>query len=243
MKKTRFVVLVLVVLIYFLFINFQKSSLSNICNNVFGLNDYNVISVSKNDDYSGIGQKIVDGKDGYFTTFTTFDDNKKIYKEYKQNVDASWSEHSYWGGTMAENGCGITALAIILSGYGKDFSPEVLRQKYYPVMNYDNFSNELLNEFCIENSDFYFDNVHLSDKSILKHLQSNRPILVCVWNRPTNNRWTTASHYMVLLAADNSGKVYVSNPNGGKYDSKSSGWYDIKEVSPFIAKAIYIESY
>jgi len=48
---------------------------------------------------------------------------------------------------------------------------------------------------------------------------------------------------MVLLAADNSGKVYVSNPNGGKYDSKSSGWYDIKEVSPFIAKAIYIESY
>ena len=81
MKKTRFVVLVLVVLICFLFINFQKSSLSNICNNVFGLNDYNVISVSKNDDYSGIGQKIVDGKDGYFTTFTTFDDNKKIYKE------------------------------------------------------------------------------------------------------------------------------------------------------------------
>ena len=54
MKKTRFVVLVLVVLICFLFINFQKSSLSNICNNVFGLNDYNVISVSKNDDYSGI---------------------------------------------------------------------------------------------------------------------------------------------------------------------------------------------
>lgn len=243
MKRARFVVLVLVILICFLFINFEKDNFSNVCNNIFESDNYTVIGISKNNDYSGIGQEIVYSKDGYFTTFTTLDDNKKIYKEYKQNIDASWSSNSYWGGTMAKNGCGITALAIILSGYGKDFSPEVLRQKYYPVMNYDNFSNELLEEFGIENSDFYFDNFHLSDKAILKHLHSNRPILVCVWNNPNNNRWTTASHYMVLLAADNSGRVYVSNPNGGKKDSKSSGWYDIDEVSPFIAKAIYIESY
>lgn len=49
----------------------------------------------------------------------------------------------------------------------------------------------------------------------------NRPILVCVWNKPYDNRWTTASHYMVLLAADNKDMVYISNPNSGKNDSKS----------------------
>ena len=63
------------------------------------------------------------GKDGYFTTFTTVNNHKKTYKEY-------------WGDTMAENGCGITVMSIILSGYGKDYTPEDLREKYYPFSLY-----------------------------------------------------------------------------------------------------------
>ena len=61
---------------------------------------------------------------------------------------------------MAENGCDITVMSIILSGYGKDYTPEDLRQMYYPVMNYDNFSSELSSTFGIKNSDFYYDSVH-----------------------------------------------------------------------------------
>ncbi len=30
---------------------------------------------------------------------------------------------------------------------------------------------------------------------------------------------------------------------GGENNSKSSGWYKFKEVTPYIAKALYIESY
>lgn len=48
---------------------------------------------------------------------------------------------------------------------------------------------------------------------------------------------------MALLATDNNDMVYISNPNGGKNDSKSSGWYKFKEITPYIAKALYIESY
>ena len=48
---------------------------------------------------------------------------------------------------------------------------------------------------------------------------------------------------MLLLAADNGNMVYVSNPNGLENDSKSSGWYDIDEISPYIAKALYVEDY
>ena len=83
----------------------------------------------------------------------------------------------------------------------------------------------------------------MSNDAIIEHLQSNRPIIVCVWNNPSDNRWTTASHYMALLATDGKGMVYVSNPNGLENDSKSSGWYDMNEITPYLAKAIYIEEY
>lgn len=144
---------------------------------------------------------------------------------------------------MEENGCGITSLSIILSGYGKEVTPEELRQKYYPVLDSNEISKELSKNYGIKNSDFLYDSFHLSNEFILEYLQSNRPILICLWNKPSNNRWTTASHYMVLLATDNNNKVYVSNPNGLKHDSKSSGWYDINEVTPYLAKILLIESY
>ena len=75
---------------------------------------------------------------------------KNTYIEYKQNADSSWSNNQYWGGTMAENGCGITALATILSGYNKNYTPEDLRQQYYPKLNYDILSKELSNTLKIQ---------------------------------------------------------------------------------------------
>ena len=205
--------------------------------------EYEIIKENSNSNYSGAGQKKVENKDGYFTTFTTIEKNKKTYKEYKQNGNSSWSSKEYWGGTMEENGCGITAISIILSGYGKNYTPEDLRKKYYPVLDSSTISTELSKTFQIKNSDFYYDSSHLSNNSIKEHLLTNRPILICVWDKPSDNRWTTASHYMVLLACDNNDMVYVSNPNGLENDSKSSGWYDINEITPYIAKALYIEDY
>ena len=249
LNKKRIIVLVLfIILISYLYYNFLTNNFifSTIGQNldIFNFSSgYKVIKQDTNKNYSGIGQEKVKNKDGYFTSFTTEDNYKKTYIEYKQNGNSSWSNKEYWGGTMAENGCGITVMSIILSGYGKDYTPEDLREMYYPVMDYDKFSHELSSTFGLKNSDFYYDSVHLSDESIIEHLQSNRPVVVCVWNSPTDNRWTTASHYMVLLAADSNNMVYVSNPNGLENDSKSSGWYDIDEITPYLAKAIYIEDY
>ncbi|MCI9365710.1 MAG: hypothetical protein HFJ54_03750 [Clostridia bacterium] len=134
-------------------------------------------------------------------------------------------------------------MSIILSGYGKEYTPNDLRERYFPVLNGEKISNELSKTFGIKNSDFYFDQVHLSNKNIKNHLATNRPILICVWNKPEENRWTTASHYMVLLATDGYDKVYLSNPNGLEEEYKASGWYDINEITPYIAKALFIESY
>ena len=246
LNKRKVLIFILLMMVIICLYNNYVNNFSNFHSNLtlFNSSDkYKVIKQDINNNYLGIGQEKVKDKDGYFTTFTTVDKYKKTYIEYKQNGDSSWSNNEYWGGTMAENGCGITALAIILSGYDKNYTPEDLREMYYPVMDYEKFSNELSSKFGIKNSDFYYDSVHLSDESIIEHLQSNRPIIVCVWNNPTDNRWTTASHYLVLLAADNNNMVYVSNPNGLENNSKSSGWYNIDEVTPYIAKALYIEDY
>ena len=247
MKKKRIILLIIILGIFLSFRSgiFTDTSykLNKFISKITNTAEYKTIKQDINKNYSGIGQEKVKNKDGYYTTFTTIEDHKKTYIEYKQNGNSSWSNNQYWGGTMSENGCGITALAIILSGYNKEYTPEKLRQKYYPVLNYDSLSKELTNTFKIKNSDFYYDSIHLSKVKLQEHLQTNRPILICAWNQPHNNRWTTASHYMVLLATDDNDMVYISNTNGGKNDSKSSGWYKFSEVTPYIAKALYIESY
>ena len=247
-KKRIIFLIIIIILIIWLYNNFilTNNTLSDISNklNISNYtNNYKVIKKDTNKNYSGKGQEKVSNKDGYFTTFTTENNYEKTYIEYKQNGDSSWSNKPYWGSTMSENGCGIVVLSIILSGYNIDYTPEDLREKYEPVMDYEKLSSELSSTFGIKNSDFYYDSTHLSNSYILEHLKSNRPIIVCVWNQPHDNRWTTASHYMALLACDDNNMVYVSNPNGLKNDSKSSGWYDIDEVSPYIAKALFIEDY
>lgn len=252
-SEKRFIIVVFfIVLIVYFYMRIAVSSISSPINEVNAnsiystgskKSNYEIIKADANMNYSGTGQEKVQGQDGYFTTFTTVDKNKKVYKEYKQGGNSSWSQNQYWGGTMEENGCGITVMSIILSGYNKSYTPENLRKKYQPVLNYDNLSSELSKSYGIKNSNFYYDSDHLSNNTIINHLKTNRPIIACVWNKPHNNRWTTSSHYIALLACDDYNIVYVSNPNGGENDSKSSGWYNINEVSPYIAKILYIESY
>lgn len=247
-KLNRVVIFILLItVVIYLFINYLINiDFFNYLKRNFNLSntfEYKIIKQDKNPNYSGIGQEKIKNKDGYFTTFTTEDTYKKTYKEYKQNSSSSWANNEYWNGSMAKNGCGITVMSILLSGYGIDYNPEDLRKKYYPAMDYDTMSSELNNIYDIKNSDFYYDSIHLSDETIIEHLQTNRPIIVCVWDSPQDNRWTTTSHYMILLAADDYNMVYVSNPNGLENDSKSSGWYNIEEITPYIAKALYIESY
>ena len=204
-RKIILLLLILICILYFYNKNY-KTNLDNPTN-------YKTIQLYNNKNYSGIGQEKIKNEDGYFTTFTTGKKYQKTYKEYKQNGNSSWSTNEYWGGTMAENGCGITVLSIILSGYDKNYTPEALRQKYLPVLDYEKLPYELSSTFGIKNSNFYYDSSHLSNQAIQEHLNTNRPIIICVWNKPKNNRWTTSSHYMALLATDNNGLVYVSNPN------------------------------
>ncbi len=202
-------------------------------------NDYNTNS---DEPVIVAGQTPIDNADGYTNSFTTLNDiYKKTYVEYKQNLNASWAENAYWGGTMAENGCGITALSIIASGYGSNLTPEDFRTKYYPHLDSSKISRALHN-LGIDCSDFYFSNIYFSESYISDWLKSNRPVLICVDSK-LKNRWTTASHYMVLLDVNDNGLFYLSNPNGEANTEKASGWYKPDDILPFVAKALFIESY
>lgn len=217
----KFILFIIAVFLLIILYNHYASKIFTLAGNISknqsatmsSVREFDTIKLDHNSNYLGVGQQSITGKDGYFTTFTTYGTYKKTYKEYKQNGNSSWAMKSYWDGTMETSGCGITAMSIILSGYNKNCTPEDLRKEFYPVLNGDLISSTLSKVYNLDNSDFYYDSVHLSNNNIFKHLESGRPILICVWNKPTANRWTTSSHYLVLLACDDNNMVYVSNPN------------------------------
>ena len=123
-KKTHpfLKIFILVVLCVCVYLGYEYKKNGNLNNVVQVISKINLTKLnleeqnySSNNDLSG--KVSVDKKDGYTTIFTTLnEENKKTYKEYKQNLKtASWSEKNYWGGTMRKNGCGITSMAIIAS--------------------------------------------------------------------------------------------------------------------------------
>ena len=244
LNKTPFIVMLLLVLGIYIIFGKYKDIISrlNLSNNEKSGITVDIPKLSENENYLGIGQEIVEGKDGYDTIFNAVDG--KVYKEYKQNGNSSWKSNRYWGGTVEDNGCGLAAIATLLSGYGYNYTPEDLRKIYVNFegehLEGNQMSDELSNKFKIENTDFLYASIYFEKEYIIEKLSKNRPILICVWNNP-DSRWTTSSHYMLLLATDNQNKVYVSNPNGLYGKIKMSGWYDTELVLPYIAKALFIE--
>lgn len=119
----------------------------------------------------------------------------------------------------------LLVLQHLQVGYGMNYTPEDLRKKYAPTkkdhLAGDDISYELQSYFNIDNSNFRYAESYFTKDYMFKWLKNDKPILICVWNKP-NAKWTTASHYMLLLATDNISKVYVSNPNGEKDGTRAS---------------------
>lgn len=232
--RTIFILLIIAICVYFGYEYNTNGNLNNVTQ-VFSKIDLNKIDLKKFDlkkinlleqNYSSNnvikeGQIQIDNKDGYSSTFTTLNlKYQKTYKEFKQNMNSSWSEKSYWGGTMRNNGCGITTMAIVASGYGLDITPEDLRKEYYPHLDADNMK-DAFKKLGIKSSDFYYHNSYLNKKYIVDWLKTNRPVIICVGNEK-DNKWTDKSHYMALLDVNKNGLVYLSNPNGLEGEKNAS---------------------
>lgn len=83
MKKRKILMLLIIILGMFIFfrnISFNNISyrLNKFVSKITNTSEYKTIKQDINKNYSGIGQEKVKNKDGYFTTFTTIENHKKL---------------------------------------------------------------------------------------------------------------------------------------------------------------------
>lgn len=152
--------------------------------------------------------------------------NGKEYKEFKQS-QGSYASVPYSGGTISSSGCGPTSVAIVASGYGKNYTPGTLvedAKKKYNVSNFTaspNATAKMLNTAGLSYTSTY----SLTKENLKNHLKTGKPAVLSVDNS-CGGMFTSATHYIAILDIDENGKkVYVANPS-----NKASGWINIDNV-------------
>lgn len=174
--------------------------------------------------FGGEGTTNVGGVD--VETYTS--SSGKTYVQYKQNV-GPWADMNYGGGTIAAQGCSITALAITLSGYGFNYTPADWSG---PLIS---MTGELISDLpgtsevgILEEQQAYLTVQPENKTDIQNHLKTGNPVIIHVLGRDQyNSSYTSNQHWMVLLDINDDGsQVYVSNP----YSTGKNGWDSIDEV-------------
>lgn len=168
----------------------------------------------------------VDG-DGYDNEIKL---NNKTYKEYKQSKGSyttvgfgvtRCSAHN--SPHVHNNGCGPTSVAIIASGYGKNYSPGDVAKSMggAGVQSSGNTISNVLNKLGISSHAVY----SLTKDNLRKQLKTGKPFVVSVGNG-LNHLFTSNGHLMAILAINDKDEVYVSNPN----PSTAHGWISLDKL-------------
>lgn len=148
--------------------------------------------------------------------------NGRTYPNYKQDSGAPWSSNTFADSTMKKSGCTLTSVAIILSGYGENVTPEDIRREVGGKIT------NLVTLIQRHGISCSRPGRVLTASEIRNHLQSGKPIIVNV-----KGEWTSSTgHYMVLLDYRNKDgveQVYVSNP--GTVNSTKNGWVNLSRIS------------
>lgn len=185
--------------------------------------------------YAMLGVNIGDGENtGGEDNSDTITIGGRTYKNYKQDSGSPWENNSFAGGTMRNSGCSITSIAIVLSGYGQNVTPEDVRQMVNGRLT-DLVS--VLNSYGLSTSR---PERELTANEIKTHLQSNRPIIVNV-----EGEWTSSTgHYMVLGAyKELNGEDYVYVLNPGTVNSSKNGWVKLSRITNNMkTRSIFITS-
>lgn len=168
------------------------------------------------------GKNAGEGNVGGEDNSGTITEGSRTYKNYKQDSGSPWEKNSFAGGTMKNSGCSITSIAIVLSAYGQNVTPEDVRQKVHGQME---DLVKILNSYGISANR---PERALTANEIKVHLQSNRPIIANV-----KGEWTSSSgHYMVLGGyKEMNGKEYVYVINPGTVNSSKNGWVEMSRIT------------
>lgn len=154
----------------------------------------------------------------------------KTFTEYKQN-EGPWASMPYIDGTIKAQGCSITSLAIMTSGYGYNYTPQQWSSKS-PISMSAKAREYVKGSTLVAIGGEYYANKTVAStnkKDIQDHLKTGDVVIIHVLGtkKGYDNPYTSNQHWMVLLDInDTADEVYVSNP----YAGKSNGWANIDEV-------------
>lgn len=161
--------------------------------------------------YSLIGQKVGEDEDGDGTYVGIYTSriNGRTYKIYRQQ---DYPNTKYGSGTISSKGCGLTSDSIVLSAYGKNYTPKQLLDGRNIISIDGELRARGVNATRTAASKEKTRNALNEGKTVIVHVNSS-------------SSYTRDEHWMPLVDIKNN-EVYVINPN--KYGRE--GWDSLDNV-------------
>ena len=164
------------------------------------------------------------GKGGFASIMGGKGDEANNFPYFSQK-DARWGNTSYSandGGTLADNGCGPTAMAMIVKGMRGDVNPKQIAD-YTKAKGYNdstgtnwNFVSDTANQYGLRSAI----NIKPTQKTLDSQI-ANGPVLLS--GRGGNGTpYTNAGHYVVAVGKDRAGNYIINDPRGKQYSGKYS---------------------
>lgn len=198
---------------------------------IVGCGTANISAIAQNGKYavckvSGLQTSSANGKVSIFTP-----DGIKTYKEYKQ------ADYGLYYRTL---GCVATAVAIVASGYGKNYTPADIHEgpvnkaysERYAIKKMGESTSlygsaaislgtasAILKNIGIKNKVTYRYTKEKAYKAIKKHLKKGKPVIIKANDNEYNGlRIAYGHHAVVLLGLDAQENIICINPgSGGNY--------------------------
>lgn len=243
MKKRRKIILLIVVVLFFIFcFSLDKKKVSTIPVSHFSSeNDYEVF-VRKYDSYS---EDLLDmfsrnpdmaeymlgypEKRGNVYSDTVGELNKEEVPLFLQ-YDTRWGYGIYGDDVLAVNGCGPTALSMVITYLTQDtkITPYVIAQYSDSHGYYDKGTGSSWNLMTLGSRHFGVigTNTPLSKENVYKELENGHPIICSM--RPGD--FTTTGHFIVLTKIVD-GKIKVNDSNSKE---RSNQLWDYEVLEPQI---------
>lgn len=160
--------------------------------------------------------EVVEG-DGYDYVYTKASGSFKEYKQYKGSYA---NNRTCFGGTIYSEGCMVTAMAIILSGYGVNETPGTINA------GYNGMAYSYLQQKCRDNN-IKYSNVTMSITAANRQaaIKTIRDSLnkggIVYFDVDSTSIFTNSTHYMAILDIRDNNEIYISDP------ARESAWYSI----------------
>lgn len=150
------------------------------------------------------------------------------------------------GSSISSSGCGVTSMAIIVSTFtgSKQYNPEYMMKLAYSYHDCGpGISGTNASFFQKAAKKFGYSYRYASrsqGNQVIEALKTGNSMVIAHMGP---GHFTNNGHYIVLSAVNESGKVYVQDPNNRRNSSKKgtgNGWYNLNMIASELKSGFYI---